>query len=211
MSIVLKLTAKKGKPVLRGINHYWSVIQGFEAAGQSFTIGDIRAVSEAHPSDVADFLRRLEKAGIIERTGSCIVALTGNETPTYRALLRQSATPRIRRDGTVLTGATRQQCMWNAMRSPLGRSGFTARDISAYALNGATKVNVTTANSYILLLARAGYLVVLEKGGPARLTTYRLAPDMNTGPLPPMILRTKIVFDQNRHEVVGDVVAEEIE
>ncbi len=34
---------------------------------------------------------------------------------------------------------------------------------------------------------------------------------MNTGPLPPIILRAKGVFDQNRHEIVGPVVTEEVQ
>lgn len=210
MPIVLKLTAKKGKPVRRGIDFFWSVIQGFAATGQEFTLQDIHSVSDADRSDIRDFLNRLEKARLIERTDLAVISARGVEAPAYRILLRQSATPKVRRDGTLIEGATKQQCMWNAMRSSVTRSGFTARDISAFALRGATKISMVTARSYIQMLARAGYLIQLDKGGPARMATWRLAPDKNTGPLPPMILRTKLVFDQNRHEIIGDAIAEEV-
>jgi hypothetical protein len=45
----------------------------------------------------------------------------------------------------------------------------------------------------------------VNKKGRAR----RLKPSMNSGPRPPMILRAKLVFDQNRHRLVGDIMAEE--
>ena len=211
MSIVLKLTAKRGKPPRRGIDFYWSVIQGFAATGQTFTSHDILAVSHAKHNDILDFLKRLAKAGLIEITGTAVYSAALSNLPVYRALVRQSATPKVRRDGKLVEGASKNKAIWNTMRSPVCQLGFTAQDIVAYGTTDVTALNRASVLTYIQMLSRAGYLIAIDKGSPGKLATWRLAPDMNTGPLPPMILRAKVVFDQNRHEIVGDdVEAEEV-
>jgi len=88
---------------------------------------------------------------------------------------------------------------------------FTAQDIVAWSSTDNTRISIETAKSYIAVLARAGYLIEMVKGTPGKLGIWRLAPHMNTGPLAPMILRTKMVFDQNRHEIVGPVETEEVQ
>lgn len=206
MSIVLKLTAEKSAPPKRGIDHYWSVIMGRDLQGLPFSGRDIFEVSNTQRSDINDFLRRLEKAAVIER----LADIDERGEITYRAVVRQSATPKVRRDGTVVESASKQKCMWNTMRSPTSRQGFTATDIVIWGSTDETVIKLTAAKSYITMLAKAGYLTEIMKGSPGKLSMWRLAPDMNTGPLPPMILRTKLVFDQNRHSVMGPVVAEEV-
>lgn len=202
MSIVLKLTAKKGKPVLRGFDHFWSFMMDRALTDASFSTADIFNCSNASKSNINDFTQRMEKAGFIER-----VSFT--EPPRWKVRIKQRATPKVRRDGTILAGASKQQAMWNTMRSPVSRTGFTAQDLMVWGSTDELKIAKETARSYIAMLANAGYLIQLVPGGPNKLALWRLNPAMNTGPLPPMILRTRVVFDQNRHEVVGESVAEE--
>lgn len=197
MQVALKVTADKTKARLSGFDHYWSVMMDYEMMGKIFAITDIMAFCNGPNarSDINDFMKRLTKAGII--------ALADEKSKSYRIVERQSATPRIRRDGTIITGVTKNQAMWNFMRTSVGAQGFTAQDIVAWASTDNTKINISTAKSYITVLAKAGYLIEIIKGSPGKPGMWRLAPDMNTGALPPMILRTKIVFDQNRYEVIG--------
>lgn len=202
MSIVLKLTVKKGQSVLRGCAHYWSLMMNHAATDASFGIAEIFDRSNGQRTNIVDFVKRLEKGGFLER-----VPLM--EPPRWKVRIKQSSTPKVRRDGTVLTGASKQQAMWNTMRSPVSRAGFTANDIVAWGSTDDIRIAKDAAKSYIAFLANAGYLIQLAAGGPNKLALWRLAPHMNTGPLPPMVLRTRIVFDQNRHEVVGEIIAEE--
>jgi hypothetical protein len=202
MPVILKLTVKKGRPIRRGIDHYWSVMMDCAVSDASFSVNEILDRSVALRTDVNDFVGRLEKAGFIEK-----VALA--EPPRWTVNIKQRATPKVRRDGTVLAGASKQQAMWNTMRSPVSRSGFTAGDLVAWGSTDELKIAKETAKSYIAALAHAGYLIRLAAGGPTKAAVWRLSPAMNTGPLPPIILRAKIAFDQNRHEVVGESVAEE--
>ncbi|MBA5777443.1 hypothetical protein H2509_13375 [Stappia sp. F7233] len=206
MGIVLKLSLAKGTSPKRGIDHFWSVIQAHELAGETFTRGDILRMSNARRRDVDDFFGRLEKAGLVEKVGE----RGPRPEAVYRATVRQTATPRVRRDGTVIESAGKQKCMWNAMRSGAHRQGFTAQDIALWGSTDETAISLASAQAYIKALSKAGYLIPLVKGKPGAPGIWRLAPDMNTGPLPPMILRTKVVFDQNRHELVGPVETEEV-
>jgi len=207
MSIALKITVEKHKSAMRGIDHYWSVMMDHEMRGMTFTVPDIMAFSKnAHRDDISDFVRRLLKAGIIERVGQ-------KETRAiiYRIVARQTATPKVRRDGTIIESVSKQRAMWNYMRTNAGAQSFTAQDIVAWSSTDDVRINVETAKSYIAVLAKAGYLIEMVKGTPGKLGVWRLAPHMNSGPLPPMILRTKAVFDQNRHEIVGPVETEEVQ
>lgn len=208
MSIALKVTADKKQPPKRGIEHYWAVMMDYEMRGLTFTVQDIFASSNsARRDDILDFLRRLEKALIIERIGT----KEGSRTVIFRIVERQTATPKVRRDGTVIEGVSKNRAMWNYMRTNAGAQSFTAQDIVAWASTDDTPINIESAKSYIAALARAGYLIELVKGTPGKLGSWRLAPHMNSGPLPPMILRIKAVFDQNRHEIVGSAITEEVQ
>lgn len=206
MSIVLKITAAKGKAPKRGFDHYWSVMMEYAAGDRTFTARDVFNLSNASMSDIYDFLRRLTKAAIVE----LVADADKNDLKLYRVVTKQSMTPKVRRDGTIIEGVTKQKAMWNYLRLA-GPNGFTAHDISVWASTDETRIGVDVARSYVGYLAKAGYLIELEKGKSGNLGIYRLAPKMNTGPLPPMVLRTKLVFDQNRHEIVGQIVTEEVQ
>lgn len=206
MPVVLKIQAKRGKAPKRGIEHYWSLIMDRAVDDLTSSVSDILAGSKADRSDIRDFFKRLTKAGILEPAG-----VRSNGEAHFRPTLRQTNAPRVRRDGTVVPGISKQKAIWNAMRGPTCALGFTYLDIVAFAATDDTPLNSGSVTTYINMLYRAGYLIQLDKGAAGRLATWRLDPTMNTGPLPPMVLGTKVVFDQNRHEIVGDEVeAEEV-
>ena len=153
MPIVLKLTAKKGKPPRRGIDHYWSIIQNREMADMTFTVNEILAASEADRGDVRDFVKRLLKAGLIECT-----ATRDNGEMVYKATVRQSTTPKVRRDGTVIEGASKQKAIWNAVRGSACQLGFTALDVVAFGTTDSVRLDRASVQAYIQALSRAGYL-----------------------------------------------------
>ncbi len=189
---------KKGEVARAGNDLYWEVIREAGANGRLFSradvVGRFDAVSSA---DIYRFLKRLEKGRYLE-------IVTTNPL-VYRLRRRPKETPSLRADGSPIHHGRGQLHMWNAIRS-LGN--FNALELMAAASTSECYVSHNTAKSYLQNLCRAGYLIVVDEGGPNKPATYRLKPSMNTGPKPPQILKTKIVFDQNRQEIVGDVVAE---
>lgn len=207
MSTLLALNMKvQGKPVLRGIDHYWSVIMERHRAGEPFTVRDIDLAANANKASVRDFVRRLERAKLIERIGA-----TEGGAGIFRPLVVQSAAPQVRRDGTVIESLPANQCMWNMMRGPLARAGFTWRDLVAWSQTDETRIKPLTAKAYIKTLSAAGYLTAVQPGKGSKPAIWRLLPHMTTGPAAPKILRTKMVYDPNKNTVVNPVTADEVQ
>ncbi len=204
MPISLKLKAQKGPPIRRGVDHYWKMMMDAAIADQAFSARDIANKSDGHVGPITSFIKRLVLGGFVS------VEATSSTLPTYRVLLKQSATPKVREDGSVVPGVIKQAAMWNAIRSPSCRSGFTALDIAYLGSTDDSQIPFETARSYIALLAKAGYLMQVEKGSKGQKTMWRLLPHMNTGPAYPMALMTKVIFDQNRGEVVGETSFSEV-
>ncbi len=207
MSIVLKLQVGKAEPVMRGQAHFWKVMRTLQADHGEFTAPQVDLASNADIRDIHKFIRTLVAAGFVELAGEDDGPTNGG-TPlkSYRIVRDQAACPRLSKSYVQGTG---QRNMWNVLRGPLGRSGVTVVDLAAYASTEEIPVSRETAGSYAKLLVQAGYLVPVVKGGARKLAVWRLKPSMNTGPLPPMILRTKLVYDQNAGKVMGEPVAEE--
>ena len=189
---------------MRGEDHYWSLMVEKSRDGNSFTVRDIFEQSNAHMDTIKEFTKRLVKGGFLEKAGTL-----PNRAEAYRVIKVQSVTPRVRRDGTVIEGVSATQGMWNAIRNTF-RTGFTVGDLVRWASTDETKITVRFAKAYVNQLVKAGYLIRLVTDGKAEDLMWRLDPAKNTGPLTPMILRAKIVFDQNRNEVVNAAEAEEV-
>lgn len=209
MPLVLKLTVGKTDPVLRGQDHLWRVIRTLGADERNFTAAQVAAVSqEPHIGTVTSFFRRLALAGFLSKVGSLRSASHGRLEQLYRLDRNPEETPIVSADGTTQRPRSARQQMWNIMRGAAGRGGFSYLDLVALASTEDVVVEANTAKSFIQEL-KGAYLVQLDRGGAGRPAIWRLRPAMNTGPLPPMTLRAKVVFDQNRQRVVGDVLAEE--
>ncbi|WP_417766749.1 hypothetical protein [Stappia sp.] len=209
MAAVLKLRTIKGRPVLRGYEHVWSVILELTRDGAAFTRYDVdQASCDPDGGSTRDYLKRLRDAGIIEQLGEQRVD-SGHRRKRYRLVERRAEAPRLRRDGSEAPSSV-QQLLWNTMRNLL-RDGFTSRELAAFASTDDRLIRTPSANSYVKHLAAAGYLHCLELGRPNHLTKWRLKPSMNTGPKPPKILRTHAIYDPNTNNLHGEPVAEEVE
>lgn len=112
--------------------------------------------------------------------------------------------PRLKRDGhPVLAGRAREN-MWRTMKM-LGK--FTVLDLAAAATTEKVLVSEIDAKDYARHLALAGYLAIDGSGrraagrNPAG-ATYVFLNSRFTGPKPPMVQRTKCVFDPNLRRIV---------
>ena len=208
MPAIMTLRLSRPKATVRtGIDFYWRVIREKGKGGQHFTLADIwDETQDRHNDALHDFLKRLQKAGYVER-------LDAPHKPgaacRYRLLKRPLMTPILRRDGTMAARNQKNRQLWNVMRGPLARRGFTAHELALWASREDCRVQPATVKSYLIRLKQAGYLAVLDPGKagrPGNPTRYRLRAAMNTGPEPPKILRTKIVFDANLMQIVGDEI-----
>ena len=198
MSMQLHLTMKKGKMPLRGEDYLWSLIM---ETGKTFTIADIRRMSSASEPTIREFVKRLIAGGFVE----CIPTIP---VVRYRVAKPQAETPRVRKDGSIIESAGAAQCMWNAMRTAF-RTGFNALDLVSFASTDEVDVTLPVAQTYIKKLNAAGYLLVIKRRSAAY-TVWRLDPAMNTGPKAPMILKTQLVYDPNKGDIIGAAEAEEV-
>lgn len=208
MPAVLRLQVGKTERLRRGQDFFWSVMRQFHAAGEVFTVGDVwKRSDDDHRATVSTFMRRLETAGYIERVGTFGTSLAGRREPQFRIVRPQLPTPVVGRDGTGSRSGQAQQNMWNVMRRE--RDGWTASDLAVLASTDEVAVTRNTALAYCTRLEKAGILAVADKGCPGRPRRWWLKGSANTGPKPPMILRTKLVYDQNTARIMGDTLAEE--
>lgn len=93
--------------------------------------------------------------------------------------------------------ASGRERLWRTMKM---LKVFTPNDLAVAASLPDAPVALAEAVHYVHWLAKAGYLVAAvphSHAGRGRRTTWRFV--KNTGPKPPMILRTKAVWDPNLH------------
>jgi len=194
----VKLTAR----VPRGHQGYWQLIREAHYRDGAFTVWDIEGQTNADRKAVRDYIRRLEKAGIVAEAGFT------ERGEKVRRLISDPGpeAPRLRRDGSPAreTGRGNEQ-LWRAARM-LGQ--FTLQELSTAASTDEVQVSRETAKTYCRHLHRAGYLARVNGGEARRGETpkpivYRLLPSAYTGPLAPQIQLTRFVFDPNMGRVVG--------
>lgn len=153
-----------------------------------FALPDLVAATGADRKTVADYLRCLIPAGVIEVTDN-----------GYRLIDdRGFHAPRVNRAGKPVTQGAGVENMWRSMQ---GLPEFTPRDLVAHSTTPDVSVTELTARSYCSMLFKTGYLRVVHKAMPAagRQAIYRLI--RNTGPKPPQIQRVKQVYDPNTQQV----------
>jgi hypothetical protein len=197
--IVAKLTV----PVCTGQEAIWQIIRDLDRNGP-WTINDIDGeASRAHFDTLVEFVHRLRAGGYVEIVGTRKIRGGGNAN-LYRVAIKQSAAPRLRRDGSKAPPSGQQQ-MWRTMRNMT--QGFDYRDLARVASTDELTITEITAKTYLHRLADAGLLQMLQPCKKGRVNAspavWRLKPSANTGPLAPQILRTRFVFDPNLKSVVG--------
>lgn len=102
--------------------------------------------------------------------------------------------PRVRRDGEEVTQGQGQDNIWRAI--PILKS-FTAHEMAVSASTAGCIIKQSTAETYLRMLCKAGYLVKSRVKG-----RYQWLKSEYSGPRPPQIQKTKQVYDPNRRQVV---------
>lgn len=177
----------------------WEVIR---KQAQDFTGPGIERATRIDLATIRTYIQVLERGGFIEQ----INERTRFTERQHYQLLRDVGVeaPRLNRQGKVVP-ATGNENMWRTMRI-MGE--FTAAELAIRSSTADIRVAEQTAKAYLHALAVAGYLVIVEEGHPfvrgkgPRQTKYRLVARMYTGPRPPMIQRTKCVYDPNLAKVM---------
>ena len=154
-----------------------------------FTVPVVRDETLLKTDTVRDYILGLEAAGYVRK----ITESSGVGVPARWELAKDagSEAPRVRRDGTPVIQGQGRENMWNAMRI---LRDFTARELAVAASMPNCRVKELTAEDYIKHLHRAGYL---RKNG----SRYMFLPGAYTGPMAPMIQRTKRVWDPNLKQI----------
>lgn len=165
-----------------------------------FTAADIARACKIEAPAVSDYLRALHLGGYLGRHEP-----TRRGEPARYWMERDNGVeaPRVRKDGSEATTGRGNEAMWQAMRNFLPTFDF--REVAAYASTVDHPVLADTAKAYVLALHAAGYLVETQpakRGCQARPARYSLKRDHDSGPRPPMIQRTRAVFDPNLGRVV---------
>lgn len=163
--------------------------------------------AQADDETVKTYLSCLLKAGFINRTNPD----ASRQTPATYSLVRDNGVeaPRLDRKGNPVKQGLGAEQMWRTIRL-IGE--FSSRQLAAQASTSETPVSPETAKTYVGHLVRAGYLVEvapavqLGAGRGGLQARYRLAPGKYTGPRPPMVQRTKAIYDPNLDQVVWEEV-----
>lgn len=173
----------------------WERMRAWKGA---FGYADITVGAECVET-VRDYVLGLERAGFL-----AVAKPAGHRTPKLWRLAHDvgAEAPRVRRDGTPVTMGLGQEQMWRTLR--LLDGDVNAIELAAGASTPQIPVRESAAADYLHNLHRAGYLTETRKGhgtgrGGVR-SRYRLAQD--TGPRPPMVGRTRVVYDPNLGRVV---------
>jgi hypothetical protein len=185
----------------------WEAIRKHAGA---FTCYQIARKAKVDDETMVTYLQSLQHAGYLAGEDMAGKPVRTRKTWT---LVKDNGieAPRVTRDGKPVTQGMGTEAMWRAMRI-IGE--FSGAELAAHASASGVDVSERTAKSYIGALKSARYLVVVKeavsRGGRrgAESARYRMAPGKYTGPRPPMIQRTKSVYDPNLGKVVWAAEAE---
>lgn len=177
--------------------------EALRASNGSTTYAELSRVSKVDIQPLTEYMRALARAGYIESP-------TPDDAPIGTAkvwmLIRRAGVeaPRVTAEGKPVTQGRGTENMWGTMRR---LSSFNARELAAMSSADNVTVAEGTAKKYIAVLHVAGYLKLIQpaiqvggKAGaiPAR---YQVVKPI-TGPRPPMIQRTRSLYDPNLGKVV---------
>lgn len=156
---------------------------------QTFSIPEVRDETLLKTDAVREYITGLAAAGYVRKTAE----QAGVGVPAQWELARDAGNeaPRVRRDGSPVTQGQGRENMWHAMRI---LRDFTVRELAVAASMPDCLVKELSAEDYIKYLHKAGYL---RKNG----SKYMFLPGAYTGPLAPMIQRTKRVWDPNLKKI----------
>ncbi len=195
-----------GKPLPRGPEHYWTLMQGAGARG--FLIHELVGQCNGRTyTTLHVYVLALRDMGVLAVIGREPARQPGAEDAVRYVIVKPlRSAPVIRRDTfTGLRGRGQAQ-LWTAMRA---LPQFTVREIAIVASTEEVPVQPVVASKYVKRLFRAGLLTAVvrpAKGAPGtvgpRPGVYRLKPSFNRGPRPPSVIGGR-VFDFNVTAWVG--------
>jgi hypothetical protein len=181
----------------KGRAHLWSVMAELSLDGGSFTLRDLvgrqNGVSRQAVKNWLQFCLSEGAAEVVERG----TLPNGFPIARYRIVPGRKSPPVQRLDGS--THGDRQQQLWNALRAT--RGFIATRDLAFAASTDTVQVTQSLAAKYCAALAASGYLVRLADA--RGVASYRLRPDMNSGPRAPAALKTDGVYDFNLRRAVN--------
>lgn len=193
--------------------HIWEAIRTLVAAGyEAFDENDIyrtlpgKVRLVVKEDNVRDYRTGLVAAGILALVAPRVAR---RSLATYRLVKDEGIeAPRVRRDGTRVTQGLAQEQMWRTLR--MVSADTNGHELAAHASTPAIPVAEVAARDYLQVLFHAGYLICTKEGkgtGKGGIQArFRLKPARNTGPRPPMVCRTRVVYDPNEDKVVWSPV-----
>lgn len=176
----------------------WEAIRVLK--GKEWTCVQIALIGKVNEGTVGSYLNALLKAGVVEIVRR--EKARGRATERFFMLVKDEGldAPRVNKSGGRVTQGLAQEQMWRALRMLKGDINW--RELAAMASSTRAPVAPAAAADYLAMLNRAGYLILVHEGKPGTQARYRLKPSRNTGPRPPMICRTKVVYDPNEDKIV---------
>jgi len=177
-------------------------------ADRPFSLLDILYGAEIHSESTArEYITGLFHAGYLNlRRAAVTTGPASQRTPALYSLASDAGAeaPRVRKDGTPVTMGLAQEQMWRTLR--MMKADTNARELAAHASTPEIPARETAAHDYLRNLHLAGYLECVKAGkGVGRggiQARYRLLPNRNTGPRPPMVCRADAVYDPNLGKTV---------
>lgn len=173
----------------------WEAILLLAATGEPFSREAVQDNCDpmVRLSLVVDYTDDLLTTGHLQRVPGTGGRKGVLQTPLLLTLAkRQHHAPRVTTKGAKVTQGCGLDAMWRAMKV---LPSFDYLDIARAATLGTTVVSPVTAKTYVIHLARAGYLATMRPAKPGTPARHRL--DKNTGPHAPAVTRMKVVFDRN--------------
>ncbi len=208
MKLALDIKIDNGDPSLIGVDQLAGAVRRLGRGGEVFTVREVCGKSQSRRFGIArDFLVDLVAQGIAEDLGYKGLATPGNRAFKLTGAALQFA------GGTLAAPAPSQaqrvqQQIWNVLRGPHGRAAVSVADMVMTASTAETPVSASAAGRYMNALADAGYLTIEPRQRPK---TYRLVQRHKSGPLAPVLLQARLLFDPNRHALMtSKVMAEEV-
>ncbi len=174
--------------VPRGPERWWPVILGLDTGG-TWTVAHIMTLTGSDRALVQRYVSRLVAGGY---------AVRQPQAGHHRLARRPVQAPDLDDTGNPRP-LSAQQMMWNAIRS---LRSFSHLEIAHAASIDTQPISPSAAKDYVNRLGRAGFFNAVSMAKPGTPTTWALKPSMN-GPLAPMIMRTKFVWDPNTRAIVG--------
>lgn len=172
----------------------WEAIR---ARRSGFSLIDIAAVADLEIDAVEAYVTALKRGQWLVQINDA----NGVGEPKRYELARDNGieAPRVNQQGKLITMGLAQEQMWRTMRL-IGE--FDCHQLSAQASTPQVFVSIVAARDYISNLAHAGYVRRVSGGRGGVLTRWIFDSSRYSGPRPPMVQRTKSIYDPNIGKIV---------